>query len=62
MFRLSFAERPGDLRRRANRLRDVARGVTDPVALREIERLIAELEERADKCEAQDAAPPQLIA
>lgn len=62
MLRLRLADRPNDLRQRANRLRDVARGVTDPAALQEIERLIAELEERADGCEAHEALPTQLTA
>ncbi len=59
MFRLSVADTPNDLRQRANRLRDVARGVTDPAALREIERLIGELEDRADGCEAHKASRPR---
>jgi hypothetical protein len=35
------------LRRRANRLRQVVRGVADPKAVEEIERFIAELESQA---------------
>jgi hypothetical protein len=62
MLHLRFADRPGDLRQRANRLRDVARGVTDPAAHQDIERLIAELEERADGCEAHKASPVQITA
>jgi len=62
MYHLSSADRPSDLRKRANRLRDVARGVMDPSALREIERFIAELEETADRCEGHEASPTQVSA
>jgi hypothetical protein len=37
------------LRRRANRLRQVVRGVTDPKVVQEIERFIAELDAQADR-------------
>ena len=60
MFHFRFADRRSDLRRRADRLRDVARGMTDPAALHEIERVIAELEERADGREAYAASAVRI--
>ncbi len=42
-------ENPTYLRQRANRLRDVARGVYDPKALEELERFIVTLESQADQ-------------
>jgi hypothetical protein len=44
----SRAEDPNVLRRRANRLRQVARGLLDRNAIEELERFIGELEARAD--------------
>lgn len=61
-FLPGFPDRPGELRTRANRLRNVVRGVMDSAAHREIERFIAELEARADGFEGHNASPTQLTA
>lgn len=61
-FPLRLPDRPSDLRKRANRLRDVVRGVMDPAAHQEIERFIAELEERADGYGGYKPSPTQLPA
>lgn len=45
---ISCAEDAAGLRRRANRLRQVVRGLLDLRAIEEIERFINELEARAD--------------
>lgn len=58
---LKFADAPSDLRKRADRLRDVVRGVMDPAAHHEIERFIAELEERAEAWDGHHASPTQHI-
>jgi len=46
------ATSPDALRARANRLRDVARGVINPKVTQEIENFICELEARADELSA----------
>ena len=48
---------PDYLRQRANRLRQVVRGVGDPRAVEELERFISELETRADELTRNPCGP-----
>jgi hypothetical protein len=49
MLKMQSADDPDYLRKRANHLRHVVRGLLDPSAVKELERFIIELEVKADK-------------
>lgn len=57
MSKMQPDDDPVHLRRRAIRLRDVARGVYDSKALEELERFIVELEARADELINREPTP-----